>query len=83
MEQYCSSKVLIQTSIWIVINFSSICFVIWKSSECVFKFLENPKGTTLSIETTDNHQFPAITVCALENFDEYDDMHLKACGIDG
>ena len=45
--------------------------------------MERPKGTTLSIETTDNHQFPAITVCALESFDEYNDIHLKKCGING
>ena len=83
MEQYCLSKVFIQNTIWIVINFFSFSFVIWKSSECVIKYLDKPKGTTLSIETTDNHLFPAITVCALERANEYNGRHLKKCGING
>ena len=66
-----------------IINFFSICFVFWKSSECVNKYLEKPKGTTLSIETTNNHQFPAITICPSPLDDPYNDLHLKKCGING
>ena len=83
MEQYCLSKAFIQNTIWIVINVFSFCFVFWKSSKCIIKYSEKPKGTTLSIETTDNHLFPAITVCAFEDLDEYNGRHLNKCGING
>ena len=83
MECCDNHKNFIKSSIWMIINIFSICFVFWKSSECVNKYLEKPKGTTLSIETTDTHQFPAITICPSPLDDPYNDLHLKKCGING
>ena len=53
----------INASISLLIMITCVCFASWKSIECVVKYLNKPKGTTLVIDHSTNHQFPAITVC--------------------
>ena len=86
------SKLIFQTkmefglykhSFWVLINLLCVCFVFYKSWECVLKYIESHKGTTLSIETSGKHQFPGVTVCASEKSIQYNDDILKNCGING
>ena len=70
-----------------VVNVACFSFVFWKTSECIIKFLNNPRGTKMDIwytENTDN--FPAITICSAANNDggmRWNTEHLKQCGISG
>ena len=54
----------VNASISILILIACVCFASWKSIECVFKYLNYPKGTSLTIDHTTKYPFPAITVCA-------------------
>ena len=61
-----------------------ICIIIWKIIPCIIKYLEKPQGTKISLELSQNHQFPTMTFC----FDEEDGgrwntTHLKHCNIKG
>ena len=47
------------------------------------KYIERPKGTTLSIETSEHHQFPGITVCAAEKSTQWNHNLLNNCGVKG
>ena len=54
----------INASISLLIMIACVCFSGWKSIECVFKYLNYPKGTSLTIDHTTKYPFPAITICA-------------------
>ena len=75
--------ILIKNLFWILINLLCVCFVSYKSWECVMKYIERPKGTTLSIETSEHHQFPGITVCAAEKSTQWNHNLLNNCGVKG
>ena len=63
----------------------SVCIVFagWQSIKCIMKYMNMPKGTSLSIKNIDKigyEQFPAITICpwVAEGFN---DERLKECNI--
>ena len=47
------------------INGFCLAFVIWQTIKCMTKYIENPKGTEISMKKSANVSFPAITVCGL------------------
>ena len=61
---------ILKKCIPLLILIACICFTSWKGVECLIKYLEKPKGTTLAIERSNNHIFPSITVCADPYFNE-------------
>ena len=65
------------------VNLACICFVSWKGLQCFIRFLEEPEGTTVSIEYAGKNPFPALTICAQNGEDRWDESHLKFCGING
>ena len=70
-----------KTSAYLYISLACFGFVFWQSVQCIEKYIENPKGTKLSLKhTSELHQFPAITVCAPTS-ERYDIDHLKRCGL--
>ena len=59
-----------------------LAFVVWQSSHCIIKYLEKPQGTKLSLQTTAQLPFPAITVCNFDPDYKYNSIILeKQCGI--
>ena len=59
-----------------------LAFTIWQSSLCIIKYLEKPQGTKLSLQTTAQLPFPAITVCNFDPDYQYNSTILeKQCGI--
>ena len=70
-------KALILSLFSILITFSSFVFVMWQTFRCITKYVQNPQGTTLSIENTARLPFPAITVCANPGYIENE---LAKCG---
>ena len=64
------------------VSFSSFVFVTWQITNCVGKYIQKPKGTTLSIEKTTELPFPAITVCRAQGINgPYNEKGLKKCGV--
>ena len=60
-----------------------IVFASWQSIKCVMKYINMPKGTSLSIKNIDKigyEQFPAITICS-EYGDGFNKDRLKECNI--
>lgn len=53
-----------KTSVSSMIVIACFCFVSWQSIKCFVKYLENPQGTKLIMDSTMNQPIPAITVCA-------------------
>ena len=66
-----------------VVNISCFCFVFWKTTECLIKYLDNPRGTKVDIRYAANTEiFPAITICADDNGGmRWNASHLRQCGI--
>ena len=65
-----------------VVNISCFCFVFWKTTECLIKYLDNPRGTKMDIWYTEN--FPAITICADDDTKDgmrWNASYLRQCGI--
>ena len=73
----------------IIVNISCIIFVGWKSTECLIKYFNYPKGTTVDIKQSSNTaQFPTITIFAVSSDEEHPGLrwnitHLNKCGIPG
>ena len=68
------------------VNTLCISFVGWKTTECLIKYFNYPKGTTVDIKHSGNTaQFPAITICALDRLEypKWNLTHLSKCGIHG
>ena len=60
-----------------------IVFTGWQSIKCVMKYINMPKGTSLSIKNIDKisyEQFPAITICPWET-EGFNEDRLKECNI--
>ena len=79
-----STKRIILLCFLTIIDISCICIVSWKTIVCFIKYLKKPQGTKISLEHSQNHQFPTITFC----FDDEDGgrwntSHLKHCNING
>ena len=69
----------IKQSATVSISLACLAFVFWQSVQCIEKYIENPQGTKLSLQrTSELHQFPAITICP---FQKYDEDNLKKCGL--
>ena len=66
-----------------IFDISCICIVTFKISLCFFKYLENPQGTKVSLEHSQNHQFPTITFCFDGEDGRWNVTHLKYCKIKG
>ena len=70
----------------LTVNILSISFVGWKTTECLIKYFNYPKGTTVDIKHSGNTaQFPAITICPLDTDEKarWNLSHLSKCGIQG
>ena len=68
------------------VNILCISFVGWKTTECIIKYLNNPKGTTVDIKHSGNAEhFPTITICPLDTDEKarWNLSHLSKCGIQG
>ena len=66
------------------LDLSCICVVCWKIVLCYIKYLENPQGTKISLEHSQNHQFPTMTFCFDdEEGSRWNTTHLKHCKIKG
>ena len=75
-------KSTIKQSAYVSISLACFAFVFWQIVQCIEKFIENPQGTKLSLQhTSEIHQFPAITICPLDYYLEYENDHLKECGL--
>ena len=64
-----------------VVNVACFSFVFWKTSECIIKFLDNPRGTKMDIwytENTDNLKPSFIQVDDKSLFDHLD-LFYKIC----
>ena len=71
-------KKFFRTFICSCINGICLGFVIWQTIKCMKKFIENPKGTEVSMKKSTNLPFPAITICGLFGRDvNGDDMGLN------
>ena len=60
-----------------------IVFAGWQSIKCFMKYMNMPKGTSLSIKNIDKigyEQFPAITICPREA-EGFNKERLKDCNI--
>ena len=69
----------IKQSVYVSISLACFGFVFWQSVQCIEKYIENPQGTKLRLQrTSELHQFPAITICP---FQKYDEDNLKKCGL--
>ena len=77
--------VMILTLFKYIINTSCFCLVFWKTTECIIKYLDNPRGTKLVIKYAANTEsFPAITICADDDMKDgmrWNTSYLKQCGI--
>ena len=58
-------KNFLRTFISLSFLFNGFClgFVIWQTMKCMTKYIERPIGTAISIKTSTDLAFPAITVC--------------------
>ena len=68
---------------WIII-ISCILFVGYQTYSCLYKYIEEPQGTKLSIEFSGLHTFPEITVCPHPDFSfnsAFNTTFLNECGI--
>ena len=54
-------RAFISLSYWI--NGFCLGFVIWQTIKCMTKYIEKPKGTEISMKSSTNLSFPAISVC--------------------
>ena len=73
---------IISMFFFLLVNFVSFVYVAWKTVQCVSKYYEDPKGTELSIQKSSNRTlFPAITICALDSTNKWNQTKLKACNI--
>ena len=67
---------------FLFVNFLSFGYVAWKTVQCISKYNENPKGTELSIQKSSNRTlFPAITICALDSTNKWNQTKLQDCNI--
>ena len=84
MEGRLQATNIIRTIInWIII-ISCILFVGYQTYSCLYKYIEEPQGTKLSIEFSGHHTFPEITICPHHeySFDSaFNKTFLDECGI--
>ena len=66
-----------------IFDISCICIISWKTIQSFIKYLENPQGTKVSLEHSQNHQFPTITFCYDGEDGRWNVTHLKYCKIEG
>ena len=82
-------KKLFFTTLKFSVNGLCIAFVISQTLKCMTKFMQQPQGTTISMEKSSNVSFPDITVCGMFGKDNitgyryiFNKTHLeKGCGI--
>ena len=53
-----------------VINGMCLVFVTWQTIKCMTNYIDEPKGTTVSMKKTAQMAFPAITVCGSLTFSQ-------------
>ena len=64
-----------------MVNIPCICFVFWKSTECLIKFFDKPQGTQLVIEhPVKINNFPSFSICGYGKM-RWNESYLKNCGI--
>ena len=82
MKKLFNRKRYIVSTFSFAISMVCLAFVVWQSSHCIIKYLEKPQGTKLSLQTTAQLPFPAITVCNFDPNYQYNSTILeKQCGI--
>ena len=82
MKKLFNRKRYIVSTFSFAISMVCLAFTIWQSSLCIIKYLEKPQGTKLSLQTTAQLPFPAITVCNFDPDYQYNSTILeKQCGI--
>ena len=63
-----------------IINLLCLSFVIYKSEQCIAKFISKPESAKVSIEDPANHPYPAISIC-LNDVDSFYAETLKKCNL--